>query len=118
MLMANEVSTAVAAGAHAVWIVLNDARQGIVAQAMALQGLDPAGTEIPPVDFAAFARSLGADGERVLREADLAPALERALAAGRPWVVDVAVDRDELSPMVRQRVSSLRMQGAVREGAR
>ena len=115
MLMGNEVSTAVATGARAIWIVLNDARQGIVAQAMSLQGLVPAGTEFPPVDFVASARSVGAGGERVEREADLVPALERALAAGRPWVVDVVIDRTELSPMLQQRVSSLRMQGATRE---
>jgi acetolactate synthase-1/2/3 large subunit len=44
-------------------------------------------------DFAAYARLLGAHGERVQAEADLRPALERALASGRPAVVDVIQDR-------------------------
>ena len=40
-------------------------------------------------DFAAFARLLGAHGERVETAAGLVPALERALASGLPAVVDV-----------------------------
>lgn len=117
MMMGQEISTAVATRAPAVWVVLNDGRQGIVAQAMGLQGLLPAGTEYPRVDFVALAKSLGADGEAVARETDLVPALERAIAARGPDVLDVAIDRDELSPMLAQRVESLRMQGALREAA-
>jgi acetolactate synthase I/II/III large subunit len=49
-------------------------------------------------DFAAYARLLGAHGERVEAEGDLRPALERALASGRPAVVDVIQDRHEGLP--------------------
>jgi acetolactate synthase-1/2/3 large subunit len=49
-------------------------------------------------DFAAFARLLGAHGERVDSGADLVPALERALASGLPAVVDVVQDRHEGLP--------------------
>ena len=49
-------------------------------------------------DFAAYARLLGAHGERVTAEAGLRPALERALASGRPAVVDVIQDRREGLP--------------------
>ena len=49
-------------------------------------------------DFAAFARLLGAHGERVDSGADLVPALERALASGLPAVVDVIQDRHEGLP--------------------
>ena len=49
-------------------------------------------------DFAAYARLLGAHGERVTAGADLRPALERALASGRPAVVDVIQDRHEGLP--------------------
>ena len=44
-------------------------------------------------DFAEFARSLGGCGIRVTRDEDLAPALEEALAQGRPAIVDVVQDR-------------------------
>ena len=49
-------------------------------------------------DFAAFARLLGAHGERVERDADLVPALERALASGLPAVVDCVQDQHEGLP--------------------
>jgi acetolactate synthase I/II/III large subunit len=49
-------------------------------------------------DFAAFARLLGAHGERVDSGADLVPALERALASGLPAVIDVIQDRHEGLP--------------------
>ncbi|MGH2842627.1 MAG: thiamine pyrophosphate-dependent enzyme, partial [Solirubrobacteraceae bacterium] len=49
-------------------------------------------------DFAAFARLLGAHGERVERAGDLVPALDRALASGRPAVVDVIQDQHEGLP--------------------
>ena len=52
------------------------------------------------VDFAALARVLGAHGERVEQPAALLPALKRALASGRPAVVDVIIDRNLLAPVV------------------
>jgi acetolactate synthase-1/2/3 large subunit len=49
-------------------------------------------------DFAAFARLLGAHGERVERDADLVPALDRALESGLPAVIDCVQDSDEGLP--------------------
>jgi acetolactate synthase-1/2/3 large subunit len=49
-------------------------------------------------DFAAYARLLGAHGEQVCTDTDVAPALARALAAGRPAVVDVLQGRHEGLP--------------------
>ena len=49
-------------------------------------------------DFAAFARLLGAHGERVERAEDLVPAIERSLDSGLPAVVDVIQDRSEGLP--------------------
>ncbi|MCW2839862.1 MAG: hypothetical protein JWR55_1345 [Aeromicrobium sp.] len=44
-------------------------------------------------DLAEYAKLLGGHGERVTEAADLGPALERALASGRPAVVDVVQGR-------------------------
>jgi acetolactate synthase I/II/III large subunit len=49
-------------------------------------------------DFAAFARLVGAHGERVERTEDLYPAIDRAIASGLPAVVDVIQDVDEGLP--------------------
>lgn len=107
MLMNNEINTAVRHGANAVWVVLNDARFGIVEQAMRMARLNPVETDLPRSDFVEFARSMGADGVRVEREVDLEAALRAALAAEGPFVVDVIIDPNELSPVVQQRVRSL-----------
>jgi thiamine pyrophosphate-dependent acetolactate synthase large subunit-like protein len=52
------------------------------------------------VDFAALASALGAHGERVADPAQLAPALQRALASGQPAVVDVVIDKNFHAPVV------------------
>ncbi len=49
------------------------------------------------VDFAMFARSLGAHGERVADNRDFAPALERALALRRPALIEVLSDPELIS---------------------
>jgi acetolactate synthase I/II/III large subunit len=45
------------------------------------------------IEFDALARSMGAHGERISHPDDLAPAIERAHASGRPAVVHIDVDR-------------------------
>jgi acetolactate synthase-1/2/3 large subunit len=44
-------------------------------------------------DFAALARAFGAGGRRVEHPEDLKPALEEALEADRPYVLDVIMTR-------------------------
>jgi acetolactate synthase-1/2/3 large subunit len=51
-----------------------------------------------PMNFARLAEDMGALGIRVERASDIAPALEQALAANRPVVIDVATDIDALAP--------------------
>lgn len=47
---------------------------------------------IPEVNYAAFARSIGLDGIQVTSPDDLSSAWDQALAADRPFVVDVVCD--------------------------
>ena len=51
-----------------------------------------------PMNFAKLAEDMGALGIRVERAADIAPAFKQALAAGRPVVIDVVSDIEELAP--------------------
>jgi thiamine pyrophosphate-dependent acetolactate synthase large subunit-like protein len=109
MLMNNEISTAVRFDAPAVWIVLNDARYNMCEQGMAVLGLE-ADAGIPRVDFAMLARAVGASGQVVDSEMDLEPALETAITARRPFVLDIRIDPACLAPsMARNR--GLRAQG-------
>jgi len=50
------------------------------------------------MNFAKLAEDMGALGIRVEKAADIAPALDRALAAKRPAVIDVATDIEALAP--------------------
>lgn len=117
MLMMNELSTAVAHGAQAVWVILNDARYGMTHQGMQSLGFEPACMELPPTDFVMMARSMGADGVRVERETELEAALEAAMGAAGPFVVDVAIDRTERCPMG-ARIEQLAGQWSDRGGSR
>jgi acetolactate synthase-1/2/3 large subunit len=98
MLMNNEISTAVQYRLPAVWIVLNDSGYGMVEQGMKMVGIPPFETRIPTADFAAIAGAMGADGVRVEREEDVLPALERAMDADGPFVVDVIIDSTVTAP--------------------
>jgi acetolactate synthase-1/2/3 large subunit len=51
------------------------------------------------VNFARLAEDMGAIGIRVEKPADFAPALQRALAADRPVIIDVVTDIDALAPV-------------------
>jgi acetolactate synthase-1/2/3 large subunit len=66
-------------------------------------------TDLVNPDFAAFARSFGAYGERVGETEAFAPALERALAANGPALLELACDPEALTP--RQSLSQARAQG-------
>ena len=110
MMMMNEVHSAVQYGASALWIILNDACYLMCAQGMRVMGWEPFSCDLPRVDFVALARAIGADGERVTTEGEMAPALDRALRARGPWVLDVTTDPAEAPPSGR-RNKSLMQQG-------
>jgi acetolactate synthase-1/2/3 large subunit len=50
------------------------------------------------MNFAKLAEDMGALGIRVEKASDIAPALQRALAAKRPAIIDVATDIEALAP--------------------
>ena len=51
------------------------------------------------VNFARIAEDMGAVGIRVEKPADLGPAIQQALKANRPVVIDVVTDIDALAPL-------------------
>lgn len=111
MLMNCEVNTCVNYQIPAVWIVLNDGGYNMVNQGMAMQGLLVKEAKIPQADFVMIARGMGADGIRVSQESQLESALEKALAASVPFVVDVVIDPTQPAP-IGSRVKSLISQSA------
>ncbi|AZO13801.1 thiamine pyrophosphate-binding protein [Mesorhizobium sp. M2A.F.Ca.ET.043.05.1.1] len=55
-------------------------------------------TELKNPDFAALARAYGGHGETVEKTADFAPAFERALASGKPAIVEIKLDPEAITP--------------------
>ncbi|MGJ5629806.1 ScyA-related TPP-binding enzyme [Nostoc sp. CALU 1950] len=111
MLMNSEVNTAVKYQVPAVWIVLNDGRYNICQQGMAYLGFNQVDATIPQADFVKIAQGMGAEGIRVERESDVQAALEKAIAANGPFVVDVIIDPTQIPPS-ESRNQSLILQGA------
>jgi acetolactate synthase-1/2/3 large subunit len=107
-LMQNEISTAAQTNADVTWIVLNDARYGMVDQGLRSLGHADAAVDMvfPEVDFLGLARALGAEGARVWREHQLADALEWAMNCTGPFVLDVLIDPDQMAPF-RNRLRSI-----------
>jgi acetolactate synthase I/II/III large subunit len=72
----------------------------------------PSGTALTNPDFAALARAYGGHGERIERDAAFAPALERALASGKPAILHCLVDPEAITPTAT--LSQLREQAQTR----
>ena len=97
-----ELETAVRYGVATVTVVNNNSsmNQETKGIEMAYDG-DPPSYELMTfndVDFARLAEDLGCFGARVEEPGQIRPALEAALACGRPAVVDVVTDRTVLPP--------------------
>ena len=73
-------------------------------------GLTDQNVDVPRVDFVRLAESVGAAGRHVETEDELDTALEEAMAADGPFVIDVDIDSAETSPLL-QRFESLIKQG-------
>ncbi|MFV0359153.1 thiamine pyrophosphate-binding protein [Tropicimonas sp.] len=93
------LATAAAENVPVIWIIMNNNAYGTIAGLQkANYGLTH-GTLFPRAatpeeqtpDYAAIARAYGCDGVRVSSAAGFRPALEAAIASGRPTVIDVAM---------------------------
>jgi acetolactate synthase-1/2/3 large subunit len=107
MLMnGQELSVAVAERLTVIFVVLNDGALGMVKHGQRLARAEPIGCDLPPTDFAALARALGAQAHTVRTPADL----DRLDFAGMcacegPTLLDVHVDPEQVPPMnVRMKV--------------
>ena len=75
-------------------LVFDNARYGTIRMHQEGRGTGiGAATELGPVDFAEIARGLGAHGVRVDDDDAFEPALQAALAADGPTVIQLTLDR-------------------------
>ena len=100
-----EVETAVRNGLNVIYLVLCDRQWGMVkinqhfmlkpVKTLLMKSLskeESINTDLGEIEWDQMARAMGAHGERVADPAGLKPALERALASGKPAVIHVDVD--------------------------
>ena len=94
----NEMSTAVQHGAAVIVIVANNGRYGTIRmhQERAYPGR-VSGTDLVNPDFAALALAYGGHGEVVEAQAEFPAAFQRAVASGKPAVIELRLDRQMLT---------------------
>ena len=93
----NEIATAARYNIPVIQLVLNNHVLGMVRQWQTLfYGKRYSATVLnDQVDFVKLAEALGAVGMRVTKREEVAPALEKAIALGRPVVIDCVIDSDD-----------------------
>jgi acetolactate synthase-1/2/3 large subunit len=109
MMFPGAVATATEYDIPAVWVIFNNYTIGVIRD---LQRFYMDGREIGTSfvkhstgefwnpDFVKMAEAMGAGGVMVEDPADLGAALETAVSAGTPYVVDVRVNRDTAVPLI------------------
>ena len=94
-----EMATAVQEGANVVVIVVNNWMHGTIRMHQEKNyPARPVATDLHTPDFAAQARAQGANGETVTQTAAFAAAVERALAADAPTLIEVRTDPEAITP--------------------
>ena len=107
MMSAAELATAVQYGLAVIVLVVNNGMYGTIR--MHQERLYPGrvvGTDLVNPDFAEFARSFGCHAETVERTEDVEAAFERAVASGKPAVLELRVDPEAIHP--RHTISEIR----------
>ena len=99
LMNGQEIATAVQYGAAFVALVVNNGQYGTIRMHQEREYPGRVfGTELRNPDFAAYARAFGGHGETVERTADFAPAYERAVASGKPALIELKIDPDAITP--------------------
>jgi acetolactate synthase-1/2/3 large subunit len=105
MMNGQELSTAVAEGLTVIFVILNDQALGMVKHGQRLAGAEQIAFQLPPTDFAAMARAMGADACTIRTPEEMAALDIEAICTRKgPTLLDVYIDPEEVPPM------NLRMQ--------
>jgi acetolactate synthase-1/2/3 large subunit len=107
LMNGQEFATAVQHGANIIVILVNNGMYGTIRmhQERDYPGR-VVGTDLTNPDFAAYARAFGGHGETVRTTAEFRPALERAMAAGKPAILELPIDPEALT--IRRTLSEIR----------
>jgi acetolactate synthase-1/2/3 large subunit len=99
LMTGQELATAVQYGLPIVTILANNGTYGTIRMHQEREYRDRViGTTLINPDFAAYARSFGAEGYTVESTKGFAPAFQQALAAGKPSIIELKLDPEAISP--------------------
>lgn len=101
MLMA-EFTTAVYNNLPITIIVFNDKKLKNIAKEQRMYGYKEFGTEFTNPNYADFAKSCGGDGYQVEKPSELDTVLAHVLKSNKPTIVDIIVDPEQMSPIIRK----------------
>ncbi|MDW8315635.1 MAG: thiamine pyrophosphate-binding protein [Rhodovarius sp.] len=113
LMTGQEIATAFHHGVAPIIIVFNNGMYGTIR--MYQERTYPgrvSGTLLTNPDFAAFIRSFGGHGEVVERTEDMVPAFERARASGKPAIIELRQDPEQVTH--RATIADLRAQALAR----
>ena len=101
MLMAGqEITVALQEKLPVIFVVLNDSAYGMVRHGQKLTGSEGIGYQLPHVDFAAFAESMGIPGYLIRSPVDLQELVPLKLSERKgPSLLDVRIDCEEVPPI-------------------
>ncbi|MES2028207.1 MAG: thiamine pyrophosphate-binding protein [Pseudomonadota bacterium] len=99
MMASQEFATAVQQQLPIIVIIVNNAMYGSIRMHQELNFPNrPSGTDLLNPDFAVLAQSYGAHGEAIEAHDDFPAAFARAVAAERPAIIELRVNRNQLTP--------------------
>jgi acetolactate synthase I/II/III large subunit len=107
LMTGQEIATAFHHGVAPIVLVFNNAMYGTIR--MYQERTYPgrvSGTALTNPDFARFIEAFGGHGERVEKTEAFAPAFRRAVASGKPAVIELVLDAEQITS--RARISDLR----------
>ena len=92
MMNSQEMETAMRLNLDLVILVLNDNSYGMIKWKQANMGFDDFGLDLKNPDFIMYAKSYGATGYRIEKEAELKPTIENAFKQGGVHLIEVPID--------------------------
>lgn len=101
-----EVLTAVDYNIPVIWVILKNNRLGAIhdVQTLSYQGRISASL-FSEVDFVAMARAFGAEGIRIEKPDEVAPAVKKAMEMNRPVILEAIIDPAEKFPLTKRSIA-------------
>ena len=101
LMSGQEITVAARENLTVIYIILNDGVYGMVMHGQRLAKAEPIAFQLPQVNYASMANSMGIEGHVINSPEDFNEIdFEKILSAKKPTLFDVRIDKEEVPPMV------------------